>query len=236
LSSIGHRVQRVHDQVHQYLFDLAPVRFNAPEIGSHIEHHLDVLSHQGLEHRIHIPYDRVQIQHAGLKDLLPAECQQLAGDTGSLLRGVVDEQQFGTHRMILAQPSEQDFTAPDDHRQQIVEIVSDASGETSHSFHLVRGLDFFLKSQPGLFGAIPLRYLVAKNFICACKRRCPGLDAGLEFFIRPLQLLLESLPLCNIPDMQQKSGLPEILDTAGPDPDRNRLAIGCKTPSLKFGR
>src|SRR5439155_1909026 len=124
----GHCIQRIHDKIHEDLFDLSAIGLDAPEIGSKIKPHLDILGDQGFEHRVYVFNYRVQVQDFRLQNLLAAVCQELTGNARRLLSRVVNQQEVGAHRMIVAQAPQQDFAAPDNHRQQIIEVMSNAAG------------------------------------------------------------------------------------------------------------
>ena len=76
-AAVGHGVARVHDEVHQHLFDLARIGFHRREFRLGRENIFDVFADEPGKHLAEVGDDGVQIEHARLQDLHAAEGEQL---------------------------------------------------------------------------------------------------------------------------------------------------------------
>ena len=135
LAAVGHRIARVHNQVHHDLFHLVRVgeNFGDPRIEAQL--HLDVLPHQARQHRLQTRHHLIQIERPGVEDLLAAVGQQLPRQ---LRRALARRQDF-LDRFALwigrLQFLEQQMAIAVDHHQQIVEIVRHPARQAAHRFH-----------------------------------------------------------------------------------------------------
>ena len=73
MASFGHRVTRVEREVHDHLFDLERIRFDATQPGFRIVGELDILADETAQHGLDVAEDAVQVDDLGLEDLLSAE-------------------------------------------------------------------------------------------------------------------------------------------------------------------
>ncbi len=87
LAALGHRVARVHDQIHDHLFEAARIDFHAREFGSGARRELDVGTDDALQHLFHTHEHVVQVEHLGFEHLLAAEHQQLTRQIGGAQGG-----------------------------------------------------------------------------------------------------------------------------------------------------
>ena len=71
-------------------------------------------------------------------DLAAAERQHLPGELGGAIGGAVDLLGVGAARIVGAHPVDDDVGVAEDRGEQVVEVVSDAAGQPSHGFHLLR--------------------------------------------------------------------------------------------------
>src|ERR1700761_1673435 len=78
LSTVGHRVPRVHGQIHDDLLDLPWVSFHGTQRGIQSRAELDIFADETFEHLLDLDEHAVQIQASRLEYLLTAKCQQLA--------------------------------------------------------------------------------------------------------------------------------------------------------------
>ena len=67
-----------------------------------------------------------------------AEGQQLAGQHRGSFPGVVNLLHIRVHRIVLADLRQHKLRHPVDHREQVVEVVCNATGELPHTLHLMR--------------------------------------------------------------------------------------------------
>src|SRR6202167_6613012 len=70
--------------------------------------------------------------------LLTAEGQELAGERGSAIGSLLNGFGLGVEWIIGRKLIEENLGVAADDHEQIVEIVSDASGETTDRFHFLR--------------------------------------------------------------------------------------------------
>src|SRR5208337_1121250 len=71
------------------------------------------------------------------EDLLTTEHQKLTGELRRPTRSAEDFIDTGSKRMVRFHLLLHDFAVTGDHPQQVVEIVSDASGKPPHRLHLL---------------------------------------------------------------------------------------------------
>ena len=90
LAAAGHGVAGIDDEVHDDLLDLAGIGVDIAERGIVGGGEFDVLADEAAQHFIHAGDDFVQLNDAGLEDLLAAEGEQLAGERGGAAGGFLD--------------------------------------------------------------------------------------------------------------------------------------------------
>ena len=78
LASFRHGIASIDDHVHDDLLDLPLIGFYVPQIRLAIHQQLDVFADQAGEHFTQVAENNVEIQDRRLKQLSPAESQQLA--------------------------------------------------------------------------------------------------------------------------------------------------------------
>jgi hypothetical protein len=83
----------------------------------------------------------------------PAECQQLARQGGSALAGRTDFFEVVPDGSVSGDFVEDQVGVAEDRGQQIVEVVSDASGQLTDRLHFLRVAQLFLEAPP--FGNVP---------------------------------------------------------------------------------
>ena len=79
--------------------------------------------------------------------------EQLLGQAGAALRAVADAIEHPPDLVLIIDVAQRQFAGAEDRRQQIVEVVSKASGQLTERFHLLRPeqlLPRFLEAKPGL--------------------------------------------------------------------------------------
>ena len=80
----------------------------------------------------------VQVEHLGLQHLLAAEREELTGQAGGALRGLVHHLHVAPARVSGGRPREEDLASPDDDGEQVVEVVSHPARELPDRLHLLR--------------------------------------------------------------------------------------------------
>jgi len=85
-----HRIARVDDEIHQHLFDLTLIGFDAcqPRLQSCLQ--IDVFTDEAPQHLEHSTYRLVEIDDPGLENLLAAERKQLSHQSGRAFGGTAD--------------------------------------------------------------------------------------------------------------------------------------------------
>ena len=102
-----------------------------------------MFAHKPLKPVAHFQNEGIQIERNRHGNLLAAERQQLARDHSRPLGRLADEIDLCAHRMIGCDSFLEKLTAPQDHRQQVVEVVSHAAGKLSNDL-VLPGLHQFL--------------------------------------------------------------------------------------------
>src|ERR1700733_2970721 len=74
-STFLHCVPGVKHQIHNDLFEERGIGFDVAEIRVKVDRKLDVVAEYGWQHIGNLGRQGIKIEHAWLKDLLPAECQ-----------------------------------------------------------------------------------------------------------------------------------------------------------------
>src|SRR5690606_4733350 len=89
----------------------------------------DVLTDQPSEHPLDPGDDLVQVEDAGLQDLLSAEGEELPRQACGAVRGVADLLDVSSQRIVRAEGVEYELGPALNRRQQVVEVVGDPAGE-----------------------------------------------------------------------------------------------------------
>ena len=142
-----HRVARVERQVEQRVADLRRVGAGEPEIGRMRRLDADRLAECPAQHLHVVPQQCTQIDALGPQRLIARDREEATRQQRSAQRTVQDlTRQVGMLGFMLHRVR-QDLGAADDHAQQIVEVVRDASGELPKCLHLLRPAQHFLGTQ-----------------------------------------------------------------------------------------
>ena len=137
LSSRGHRVARIHREVHDDLFDLTRIGPDTTQRWRQRRLETNILPDHPLQQRLGAVHDFVQIDVLGLEDLPTAERQQLACQRGRAFAGLVNFSNISAGVMVRRQILEQHRRVAENRRQQIVEVVGHAAGEVADGVHLL---------------------------------------------------------------------------------------------------
>jgi hypothetical protein len=135
---VFHRVARVHGEVHDHLFELAGVCLDAAQIGLQLEHELDLIADETLQHLVRVRQHAVDVEHFALHHLTPAEGEQLARERRRRLAGAVHLRDVGADGMVLPELFHHQLAVPENAGEQIVEVVRDPAGELADRLHLLR--------------------------------------------------------------------------------------------------
>src|SRR5687768_8062359 len=88
----------------------------------------------------------VEVENLRFQDLLAAECQKLPRQRACPLTRFLNLLDIAAERSSRLQLLEVQVAVTDDRGEEVVEIMSDASSEFSHRFHLLRLPELFFKS------------------------------------------------------------------------------------------
>ena len=108
-----------------------------------------MLADQPREHAARVREQRVEVEDARLEHLLAGEREQLAGQVRRALAGPADLRDVLADRVVRRELGEGHVAVAEDRRQQVVEVVGDASGELADALHLL-GLAELLFELPAL--------------------------------------------------------------------------------------
>src|SRR5437899_8203275 len=89
-------------------------------------------------HSHEVTYDLVNTQHIRQQHLLAAEGEELSRQRGSAVRALLYQLDVGVAGMLGLDAPHHALGAPDDDREEVVEVVGDASGQPANRLHLLR--------------------------------------------------------------------------------------------------
>ncbi len=138
LASVRHRVARIHQQVHQNLVQLAGIGHHVSQRRAEPGHQLDVFAEQRPEHLLRLSHHLVQIQNLGLRQLLPAEGEEVPRQLGSPFARRANLHQVGVILVIIRPLHQQQVAIAVDHGKQVIEIVRNAAGQPADALHFLR--------------------------------------------------------------------------------------------------
>ena len=105
----------------------------------------NVFAQQSAQHVIHACHYGVQVDDTQFQDLLAAECEQLAGKRGGAFACPADLQQVRMDGILIGEVFENKIAVAINGSEQVVEVMSNATGQLSHRFQLLRMAQLFLK-------------------------------------------------------------------------------------------
>src|SRR5262249_7418091 len=138
-------VASVGRQIDENLVHLNRVDIHAPQALLQVRLQGDVFPEQPFEYAAHAQDDPVKVHSPRPDHLAFAEGQQLLGQPGRALGRVTDfTDHVGVDRMAGG-PGLQDFSRAADDGEQVVEVVGNASRQTSDCFHFLHRVQTFLQ-------------------------------------------------------------------------------------------
>src|SRR3990170_4098504 len=132
LPAPGHGVARVQGKVDDHLLELPRIDAHARKVRLELGHELDVLPDYPPQHGLHLANDVVQVEGPRLEHLPAAESEELTRQLPRTRGGPSDLADIAASRVPEVTASEQDVGVPRDNRHEVVEVVSDAGGESAH--------------------------------------------------------------------------------------------------------
>ena len=136
-AAVGHGVFGVDDEIHDDLFELAGIGAGAADGGGEAGGEFDIFADEGAEETLHVGDDGVDVDDFEFEKLFAAESQELAGERGGAVGGLLNGFGFGMQRMAEGELVEHDFGIAADDHEEIVEVVGDAAGEAADGFHFL---------------------------------------------------------------------------------------------------
>src|SRR5690242_1121398 len=137
-SALRHGVPRIEDEIDDDLLNLNRVNHDAAQRRIQRVVKLDVLVDQPGQKPFGFRYDGVEIHNLGMKNLPPAEGQQLASQGGGTVRCFSNLRHTPNRRISRLERFRQKLCVPIDHAEQVVEVVRQTSRESSDGLELLR--------------------------------------------------------------------------------------------------
>src|ERR1035438_8430535 len=138
VSSHGHRIARVRRQVHQDLSDLTGVSQDRRKWIGWVEKDSSLFANNSLQQLGGVSYDFVQIQGPDNTSWIGAEGQQLPGQATRIFCRCFDLIEAVRQTIILRNLVRCQFCISQNHGQNVVQLVSNPTGQTAKGLHLLR--------------------------------------------------------------------------------------------------
>ena len=165
--SLGHGVARVHREIQHDLAHLSEVGPYPGQGGVRPDPLLDALLDEAGQHLGHLCQHLVQVDDLRLQVLAPAEGQELASEVRGVLGRLADHAHVVELRAAFGEAAPQQLGRPGHHHQEVVEVVSDASGQAPDRLHL-QGLPQ-LVFQRALLGDVLGREVAGGSLRAECR-------------------------------------------------------------------
>jgi len=151
-----HRVGRVHEEVHQDLFDLAGVGLDGGKVPVELQLNADFLPRpvEGLAGVLH---GLVEVDGPDLVAALAGVAQQLGREAGAAVDELLDVAQPLVVLVLRAEIEEHQRGVSLDGHEQVVEVVGDPAGQGADGLHLLGLAQLGLEEFFLLLGALALR-------------------------------------------------------------------------------
>ena len=137
-TALRHRVARINGEIQDHLLDLAAVGLDQAHVGSGRGLQLNVLADQPSQNSLHVHKNALNADYFGRQHLFSTESKQLARERGGPLRGRLDLFRVTPQRIAGGQTIREQICVALDNHQEIVEIVSNSSRQSSDCFHFLR--------------------------------------------------------------------------------------------------
>jgi hypothetical protein len=136
-SAVRHRVTGVHGEVDEDLLEPSWIDENGSQVRCKLAAELDVLPKRAFEQLLDIDNHGVDVYDLRLDDLAAREREELVCEVGGSLGGEADLLDIGAHgvpRLLVVggcrrvEALRDERRVVDDHGEQVVEVVGDATG------------------------------------------------------------------------------------------------------------
>ena len=113
-----------------------------------------------MEHAVQVRHDGIQIEYLRLKDLLAAEREELACETGRALAGLLDLLDMRADGILGSELHHRELAVAEYGSEQVVEVVRHASRQPSHRLHLLSLAELLFALAQSLLRLTTLRNLL----------------------------------------------------------------------------
>ncbi len=143
-----HRILRVHRQIHHHLLDLHGIRQDVARIGIDAEADVDILADGTAQDALDVGPHRPPRPGAGRQHLLAAECQELTHQHPCPVGGGMHLDEALAAPFVMTRFSEDQLDVAQHRRQQVVEVVGDASRQPAYALQLLCLAELLLEPSP----------------------------------------------------------------------------------------
>ena len=119
------------------MLELSGVGASAADGGSEAGGEFDILADERAQEALHVGDDGVDVDDLEFEKLFAAEGEELAGERGGAIGGLLNGFGLGVQRVAGGELVEENLGVAADDHEQIVEVVSDAAGEAADGFHFL---------------------------------------------------------------------------------------------------
>ena len=193
---VGHGVAGIDGQVHDHLLDLARIGKDAAQLRMENGMQFDVFPDHRMKHPLHVGHHRVELQHLWLKHLLAAERQKLTRQGRGPAAGCVDFLDLNSIRGVGPEATQEELAVPVDDRQQVVEVVGDASREAPDRLYLLGLAKRFLAGAQRLLHLLALKELA-------------DLEADFGYHLDRVTVRLTDIPAEELDDAVDVADMPD---------------------------
>ncbi len=148
MAAAGHGIARVEDEVEERGLDLVGIGQGRPQLGGELLADLDMLAHGTMQQVVHADDDLIEVDRLRAQLLAAREGEELLRQ----LLGAARRQRGRSHQAqqarLVAELALEQLEIAGDHREHVVEVVSDAAGELAHRLHLLRLTQRVLDAPP----------------------------------------------------------------------------------------
>jgi hypothetical protein len=140
-----HRVASVDREVDQNLLDLARVGFHRVQLLGELHAQLDPLAQRPAQQVFELGEELAQVEQLRLDHLATTEDQQLPGQCRGALGGATDFLDVVVRGRACLQLVADELGVVHDHAEDVVEVVSDATGQLSDALQPPRPVELLLQ-------------------------------------------------------------------------------------------
>ena len=143
---VGHRITRVHRQVHEHLFKLSGVCFHERRICRERDDELDVFADRSTEELLDSNNYLVQVEYHRLQYLPASEREELACEFGCAFGRHADLPKIILSCFFVIELFAHERRIVRNNGQKIIEVVRNTSGELAKTLHALRLMKLPLKT------------------------------------------------------------------------------------------